>query len=287
MAEKDRFFIKKSPVLKGESDDSGELFIQTVRSVAEIVKISERPLSEEEIAGYFKDMNLSKEQLRMIYVYLQEIRNEKPDTESDTNTNVLDKTTGFNKTENLKKTQRLKKIENRKETNKQMPASVCFKMYQKDLERIEPCTGAEEEKLYESLIFGDEKAMQKLSDQWLPKIFRLAEKSCADAKEMADVIQEGNLAVFLTLQHMLGSKQKVDFHHVLSKAAKDAMNRYLEDTAAVLDMDHSLIAKAALVYEAQKFLTEKLVRVPTTAELSQYTRMSEEELEDIFALKFR
>ncbi len=49
-------------------------------------------------------------------------------------------------------------------------------------------------------------------------------------------------------------------------------------------MDQSLLAKAALVYEAQKYLAEQLQRLPSAAELSQYTKIAEEELKDLLSM---
>lgn len=50
------------------------------------------------------------------------------------------------------------------------------------------------------------------------------------------------------------------------------------------DMDQSLLAKAALVYEAQKYLAEQMQRMPSTEELSQYTKITVSEMEDILTI---
>ena len=71
---------------------------------------------------------------------------------------------------------------------------------------------------------------------------------------------------------------------MLAKAAKDAIDDYVRKRKADADMDQSLLAKAALVYEAQKYLAEQLQRLPSAAELSQYTKIAEEELKDLLSM---
>ena len=45
-------------------------FMETLRSVQEVAKASQEPLSQEEIKSYFQDMELSSEQQQLIYDYL-------------------------------------------------------------------------------------------------------------------------------------------------------------------------------------------------------------------------
>ena len=45
-------------------------FMELIKSVAEIIKTSEEPMSEEEILGYFSDMDLDDQQKKIIMEYL-------------------------------------------------------------------------------------------------------------------------------------------------------------------------------------------------------------------------
>lgn len=244
-------------------DIKKDLLTEKIRSVAEIVNASDNQLSKEEISAYFEDIDLTDEQRELIYQYLKEI---------------------VRSTEDGQKTEEVPSSAQNSEREVRIPQSTYFQMYLKDIEGIRRYTKEEEDALYKKLIAGDQAAVHQLSEQWLVQIYELAKRYVADEKEFADAIQEGNMGVFLALNQMLGSGKIVDFRQVLMEAAQEAMNDYLLDAAAAKDMDHSLLAKASLVYEAQKFLAENLQRMPTTAELSQYTRLPEEELLDIFAM---
>lgn len=46
-------------------------FMETLRSVAEVAKVAQEPLTREEIISYFDDIELNEEQLTMVYNYLQ------------------------------------------------------------------------------------------------------------------------------------------------------------------------------------------------------------------------
>ena len=239
------------------------MFMETLRSVAEIAKASELPLSKEEIAGYFKDMDLSDEQQELVYQYL--LRPQEDEQQADG--------AGMQETD--------------ADAEVELPKTVFFQMYLEDLRGVKPCTQKEEEALYGRLAAGEEAVLRKLLDQWLPRVLQLAQTQAPSTEELADVIQEGNMGVFLALSGLLGSGTKMDYaayKETLLDAAKEAMEAYLLDTAAAVDMQQSVLAKASLVHEAQKFLAEEFQRMPTMAELSQYTKLPEEELGDILAM---
>ena len=247
-------------------------FMETVRSVAEIIKTAKTPLTKDEILEYLQDMELSKEQQELVYQYLvkapqneRESRNAEQNTEHHT----------FKET--------AKEIA-KEADGAALPKSVFFQMYLTELEGIKPCSEAEEDALYAQLISGEKTAVEKLSHQWLPRVLHLARKRSVASEHLQDVIQEGNLGLFLALQELSGSGKKVDYRAVLTEAVEEAMEAYLLDTENAVDNTESILAKATLVREAQKYLAGEWQRMPTTEELSEYTRLPVEELEDILAM---
>lgn len=248
-----------------------DTFIRTIRVVTELIKDSKDLLNKAEIMEYFKELHLTEPQQELIYDYFKKIWEDRsamsPKLKVQEQSDITLHQSGQDKQNEMT-----------------MHNPHFFQMYLKEMEEIKPCTPEEEEILYDQLLAGNREAMQKLSDQWLPRIYRMAEECVAAEKELADAVQEGNLAVFMSLNHMLGSGQNVDFKFVLEQAAKKAIEAYLCSAAEAADMDQSLLAKAALVYEAQKVLAQEFQRMPTIEELEQYTRISAEEMEDLLAL---
>ncbi len=252
-----------------KNEDSYQQFIRVIHSVQEFIKTSDRMPDREEIADYFKEMKLSLQQQEMVYQYFEQLREENGNQSFEMPISI-------EKEENVKDQREKVKL----------PETGFFRFYLEDIKKRKRYTKEEEETLYQRLVAGDTTVIQTLSEQWMHKVLQIAQNQVqiVETKDVADVIQEGNMAVFLSLQQLAGSGKMTDFNQELTSAAKYAMEQYLRKTAAEEEMDQSILAKAALVYEARKFMTEKLQRIPTVAELSQYTKMSETELEDILCI---
>lgn len=255
--------------LDGFENLNRDTFIKIIRAVSESIQDSKELLTKAEIMKYFKDLHLTETQQQLIYDYFKKLWKDR-----DTETSKAQSQSELS----------VHQSEHGKENDITLQNSQFFQMYLKEMQGIKPCMPNEEEKLYSQLTAGSKEALHKLSDQWLPRVYQIAKESVTAKKELADAVQEGNLAVFLTLNDMLGSGRSVDFKLILEQAAKKAIETYLRSAAEAEDMDQSLLAKAALVYEAQKVLAQELQRMPTIEELEQYTRIAAEELEDLLAL---
>ena len=256
------FEANEEQLMDRKNEDSYQQFIRVIHSVQEFIKTSE-------IADYFKEMKLSLQQQEMVYQYFEQLREENGNQSFEMPISI-------EKEENVKDQREKVKL----------PETGFFRFYLEDIKKRKRYTKEEEETLYQRLVAGDTTVIQTLSEQWMHKVLQIAQNQVriVETKDVADVIQEGNMAVFLSLQQLAGSGKMTDFNQELTSAAKYAMEQYLRKTAAEEEMDQSILAKAVLVYEARKFMTEKLQRIPTVAELSQYTKMSETELEDILCI---
>lgn len=269
------------------------LFMEMVQSLKETVRTSDRTLTKSEIAVYFKDTGLSEDQQELVYEYLYDSAKQGADLqkrpeEGDSTAPKAEGADPDTADGAVWKGQSIIRLaeeaKNESESVTKLPQSAFFQLYLKDMQKIQPCTEQEEDRLYDQLVRGEKTAVQKLSEQWMLRTLELAKNYTVHADHLQDVIQEGNMAVFLTLSNLLGSGTETDFRKTIKEAAADAMETYEKEAEAAKDMDHSLLAKAALIYEAQKFLAESLQRMPSAAELSQYTRLKETELEDILSM---
>ncbi len=62
-----------------------DIFTETLREVADIVRTSPDGLDREEVMGYFKDINLTDEQKDMVFEYLMKVQNDKAEAEDSEN----------------------------------------------------------------------------------------------------------------------------------------------------------------------------------------------------------
>ena len=96
-----------------------------------------------------------------------------------------------------------------------------------------------------------------------------------------DVIQEGNMGVFLKVTELCGSGYEGDVEASITKAADEAMRNYISEMTGEEDVEEAIAGKANLIAEAQKYLTKINGKEPTPEELSEYTHIEREELDDI------
>lgn len=229
-------------------------FTETIREVKEIVRTSERPLTDDEMLAYFSEMKLSGEQKRMVIDYLL-APEEEPVSEA----------AGNESGEGVDE------------------PSKAFTMYLKDLQNIKEYTEEELQVMYEALLMGDQSLIAKLCDANLAKVAFLAEEYANEKTGIEDIIQEGNMAMFIRLSELcgMGADCGYDVEEELSEAVNDAMKQYVGEIMGEDNSKDAILGKANLVNEAKRELREQLGEEPTAEQLADYTRLSMEELGEI------
>lgn len=188
-------------------------FMETLRAVAELCRTSTEPLSKEEILKHFDEIELTEEQVEMIYQYLQlppEVQTGEPETEEEQP--VLE--------------------EESEEEN------IYFQMYLDDLEQIEEMSEEEMQEAYRKLLAGDSSVIAPISESWLRSIAQLAIPYAAQGANLQDVIQEGNMGLLIKLSELVGAGEVPAIDEILEGAVSAAMIAYTEENmeAQVADM---------------------------------------------------
>ena len=181
-------------------------FMETLRAVAEVCRTSAEPLSKEEILKYFDEMELTEEQVEMIYQYLQlppEIQTGEPEPEEEEPQPVVE--------------------EESEEDN------VCFQMYLEDLEQIDEMSEDEMKNAYEKLLAGDASVVGEICESWLGSIAQMAVPYAEQGANLQDVIQEGNMGLLIKLSELVGAGEVPAMDAVLEGAISAAMIAYTEE----------------------------------------------------------
>lgn len=232
-----------------------QAFMETLQSVAEIMRTAETPMTEEEILGYFKDMELSDAQKNMVMDYLNNVENQ-----------AEEETTGGGQTE----------------SESEMPVeSKVYQMYLEDLAGIPEYNEEERITFYKALLAGDEKAIEPISMFSLRNVLKIADKYIEPKLLVEDLVQEGNVALFLKLSELCGCGQSYDVEQELENAIEQAIVAYASKMSNEREQESTLVGKLSLVHEAKKLLAEENGTEPTIAELAEYTKMDEEELQEL------
>ena len=243
------------------------VFTETIHEVAEIIRTSATPLSKEEILSYFKEMELNEQQENMVLEFLLTPHEEE---EAEEETDEAQNDSG-------------KKEEKTAEPDV-LPESKMFQMYLEEISSLPVYSGKKQEEMYQKLLAGDESVINPISDSWMIKVLETARKLAVTSEGFEDVIQEGNMALFLKLTELCGCEEKTDVEAELQGAVETAMKSSILAEEGEDEDEKAMVGKLALVNEAKKYLAEENGREATVQELAAYTQLTEEELSDILLL---
>lgn len=222
-----------------------QAFIDTLNSVAAIVRTSQVPMTDAEILSYFSDMELSEGQKKMVTEYVKnpEEREDLADNEQETDAN-----------------------------------SKVYQMYLEDLKGIPAYSEEEKISLYRELLEGNQTAIEPIAMFSLEMVLRVAKRYLEPKLLVEDIIQEGNMALFTKLNELCGCKKSYDVAQELEMIVESAIVTYASEQSNEWEQENTLVGKMSLVYEARKYLAEENGAIPTIDELADYTKMSKEEL---------
>lgn len=245
-----------------------QTFMETLHGVEEIAKTAAKPLTKEQIMEYFQGMELSEEQEQLVYDYIQK-QPVKEETEDELDVKV----------EELRSS-----TEEQKKAEEEFLNSAYVKMYMEDIAGIEPLAQGELESLYDALLRGDVEASALVVNQYLHQVIELAKRYVLLDVRMEDVIQEGNMALLMAVNELLGVEEARDVDACLKEQIQLGMERFIDETLENENWQNAVLARAGLLNEAKQALARELLRVPSLEELSEYTKLSVEEISDIMAL---
>lgn len=272
-------------------------FMETLRSVQEIVRTSAQPMSKTEIQTYFKEMDLSEEQQEMIYQYLLQHK-EEPAEEAKKESEDFSQTEDRSEMDDSRQeisgsgedTEDSRKDTGGSSTGSKRK-SPYFQMYLDEIRQIPAASGEEKVQLYERLLAGEEAVIADISNQWLQKITELAENYATEKVLIEDLVQEGNIGLLLGAQQLLGAGESIGEEELYETAAhrlelfvREAMENYRQGMEGEDNSEHTILAKVSLVHEARKALAEETGSTPSLQQLSDYTKIPVEEITDILAL---
>lgn len=238
-------------------------FLETLNSVKDIISTAEVPMKEEEILSYFKDMELDGSQKAMVIDYLMNPENYKEQQEDSTEDRAAAQDTE----------------ESVPDGAKSSPGELnVYQMYLEELDTLQTYSAEEVDGFYRLLLQGDDSVIEKISHAWLLRVTNLAQQYMEPKLLLEDLVQEGNIALFMELQRLCGSMEKVDVEMALNEAIEQGIMNYAGEIRDTKEMEESIASKMNLIQAARNILTEEKGRVPEIKELTEYTKISEKEL---------
>lgn len=280
-------------------------FIETVQSVAEIIRTSAEPISREEIMSYFKDMDLNKAQEDMVFEFLITPHEDAQSQDEDMQENASDYEDGsleeampnnviYSEGDPMDTLAGGKNVKNKDAEDNEddldidedslIPDSPMFKMYLEELEDIPDYTKAEQDDMYKKLLGGDESVIHTISNFWLKSVLAMAKKLAVTSEGFEDVVQEGNMGLFMCLTELCGCGDDIDVEKELLDAIEESMKACIREQTGADESENSVVGKVSLVNRAVEQLKSEKGKEPSIKELSDYTSVDEEELANLLEL---
>ena len=251
------------------------LFLETLHEVAEIAATSSEKIKPEEVHRYFEGMELSEEQEKMVYEYL----NLPPEAKAARQPEC-DKAAEEEEPE-------VETIEVYSDTDSASGIQIGadYKMYLNDVRERGEADEAKMLELYTAVLQGDQSVVNAIVDGWLMRVIHMAGMYDDVPVNMEDLIQEGNMALWMALGALpeLGSAPEVDKY--LEGQVIAGFEAHIREVTGDTDQVQAVLGKAALLHEARKYLAKENAQDPSIRELSEYTHISPEEIQDILALQ--
>ncbi|MDD7402475.1 MAG: hypothetical protein SO170_00060 [Butyribacter sp.] len=285
-------------------ENQGKL-LEMLQGMKEVAAAQQNKLTKEEIKQYLGEVELSAEQMMAVYQYLGENHIEvegydyvppqenevEDETEKDTEETVkatADEIADGNgqAAENKKET-----VEDKEEKISRSKENM--KLYQQEIARF---TGnlQEEEELILSFLQGDDSAKEHIIEKYLQTVVQFAKRYDNRKVPEDEIIAEGNVGLMVGMQIIQENRSEFilsdgtlaadKFFGTLELEVTHAMECYIDEMTESKDWENTVLAKTNLLHEATKYMTEEMGRVPTIEELSEYTKISREEINSIRGL---
>lgn len=251
-------------------------FIETVQSVAEIIRTSAEPIGRDEIMSYFKDMELNKAQEDMVFEFLITPHEQENESAGDSMEAIAGGKNDKDKQDN--------EDESDIDEDSLIPDSPMFRMYLEELEEIPDYTKAEQDDMYKKLLAGDESVIHTISNFWLKSVLAMAKKLAVTSEGFEDVVQEGNMGLFMCLTELCGCGDEIDVEKELLDAIEESMKACIREQTGEDESENTVVGKVSLVNRAVEKLKSDKGFEPSLSELSGYTGVDEEELENLLEL---
>ncbi len=157
--------------------------------------------------------------------------------------------------------------------------SKYLSLYRRELRGLKEVSDEERSELYRRLCAGDESAVHPVIEAHLKRVVTLAGKYKNRGVPLEDLIQEGNLTLLTTVDMLCGNDGISDVKKEIDRAVRARMIELADDQLESRGMERTIVTKTNLIHEATKVLAEEWGRLATVAELAEYTKMTEDEIQ--------
>lgn len=236
-------------------------FQEKLNQVLVLAEENNNKLSQEAVEEFFKEDNLTEEQINLVYNYL-----------------LAKKVavTGYIKASEVLES----------EITLTEDEISYLQEYEADLAHLEPEFDGEMVMLYTEILGGKNEAKARMSEIYLPYVISIGKEMYKEGFHIADLIQEGNVAMIMALETLISIDgiTKGAIMEYINTEIKQGIQMLIEETSELRTRDQKMVDEVEKLDGIITQLTEDLGRKVTLEELVLYTEMTEDEVIEVLKL---
>lgn len=254
-------------------------FMELMQEVKEIISAQNRETTKEEIAGYFRGMDLTGQHYEAVYQYLFENGIKIQDFTGK----IYEKNAGEDR-EGKKTAKAINKPSKPGSRLSQKDEKVIAR-YLHDLRGIAGPEKEEEERLLAKLAATRKKSMKETYVTGKQHfVLDMAKKYCGRGIPAEELIQEGNMGLLHAVAMIMAGEGKKPYAAMAEEEIRQSMEAAIDRQVSEKDWENAMLAKTNLLHGAAEYLAEENGRIPTKEELAGYTRIPVGEIEELLRL---
>lgn len=280
-------------------------FLEMLEDMKSIARAQGNQLTRQEIQEYLGDMDLSEEQWHAVCQYLGMYHIQIPGYEYvpvDVVENLEDGVPGGGTAERKCETtefqadqERESPFSGKRKKSSHVSGSGNIKQrYQRDLHNLPENRQNVPALEIGKFLAGEQEYRDQIIESRLRQVVEIAEKYTKYSIPIEELIAEGNLGLLHGMARTEAEREKLllpdgtpdlqTFLGILEQEVITAIEQLINQETESKGQEMAMLAKTNLLHESAKYLTEENGRIPTVQELSEYSRVSVEEIRQIMDL---
>ena len=257
-------------------EDITQKFLERLKELVALGKKKKSILEIQEINDFFRDMDLSTEQMEKVFEYLEanniDVLRINSDDDDDVDLDAIMSDEEDVDVENI---------------DLSVPDGVSVedpvRMYLKEIGKVPLLSAEEEIELARSMEEGDEEAKKELAEANLRLVVSIAKRYVGRGMLFLDLIQEGNLG-------LIKAVEKFDYHkgYKFSTYAtwwiRQAITRAIADQARTIRIPVHMVETINKLIRVSRQLLQELGREPTPEEIAKELDMPVERVREILKI---
>lgn len=275
-------------------------FLEMLEDMKAIARAQGNQLTRQEVQEYLGDMELSEEQWQAVCQYLgmcqihipgyEYVPSDLPGNSVESDADAQGNGTADHSTEHLagESTGRSDK------SPSVSGSSQIHQRYHRDLQNLPSDRQNVPMEEIGKFLAGEQQYRDLIIESRLRQVVKIAENYTQYSLPVEELIAEGNLGLLHGMAKAEADREKLllpdgtpniqAFLKILEQEVIAAMEQLINQETESKGQEMAMLAKTNLLHESAKYLTEENGRVPTVQELSEYARVSVEEIRQIMDL---